>query len=223
MNNSGYITHIVQVGDSLQKIASVYGISDWRDLAYANNLDYPYIHDSLNGGAETEGNVLKVGDKMLIPSTEYSSHTNNLRVNTVENRAYGCDLDLYYHEGKEGTKNLEVKGELSDNSGDLRLSEGVRNLHQRLLIGLSTAKGSMILHPNFGSDINKYVGLKGTPQNLIKLQLSIRESILSDELVEEVKDLIVEANNGIVSIDCNIVPIPPHAPFKFKESINTLQ
>ena len=69
MNNSGYITHVVQVGDSLQKIASAYNISDWKDLVYINNLEYPYICDTLNANATVGNGVLKVGDKMLIPSS----------------------------------------------------------------------------------------------------------------------------------------------------------
>lgn len=224
MNNSGYITHVVQVGDSLQKIASAYNISDWKDLVYINNLEYPYICDTLNANAPVGNGVLKVGDKMLIPSSEYSAPANNLRIDNIEKQAYGCDLDIYsYDSGNEQVKNLESKGELSDNNGDLKLSEGIRNLRQRLLIRLSVSKGSMILHPDFGSDIDKYVGLKGTPQNIIKLQLAVQESILSDELVEQVQDLTVEVSNGILSIDCNIIPVPPYSPFKFIGDINTLQ
>ena len=224
MDNFGYITHVIQVGDSLQKIARMYGLDDWRKLVYANNLEYPYIHDVINSDTTTGDGVLKVGDKMIIPSLKYSTSVNNLRIDNVEKQAYGCDLDLYSYDSGDGqVKNLESKGELSSNNGDLKLSEGVKNLHQRLLIRLSVAKGSMILHPDFGSDIDKYVGLKGTPQNLIKLQLSVQESILSDELVEQVKDLTIAVSNGVLSVDCEIIPIPPYSPFKFKGDVNTLQ
>ena len=225
MNNSGYITHVVQVGDSLQKIASVYGVSDWKDLVYINNLEYPYIYDTLDASAtQSTRGVLKVGDKILIPSDEYSTPANNIRIDNIEKQAYGCDLDIYpFDSGNEQVKNLESKGELSDNNGDLKLSQGIRNLRQRILIRLSVAKGSMILHPNFGSDIDKYVGLKSTPQNLIKLQLAVQECILSDELVKRVQDLTVEVSNGILSVDCKIIPVPPYSPFKFTGDINTLQ
>lgn len=225
MSNSGYITHVVQVGDSLQKIASAYNISDWRDLVYVNNLEYPYIHDTLDVDVSLIGSrVLKVGDRMLIPSSRYLTPANNLRIDTVEKQAYGGDLDIYsYDSGNEQVKNLESKGELNDNNGDLRLAEGVGNLCQRLLIRLSVAKGSMILHPDFGSDIDKYVGLKGTPQNLIKLRLAVQECILSDELIEQIQDLTVEVSNGILSVTCGIVPVPPYSPFKFIGDINTLQ
>ena len=223
MNSSGYITHTIQVGDSLQKIASVYNVSDWRDLVYVNNLEYPYICDSINP-TDLGDNVLKVGDTLLIPSHVYSVPANNVRIDNIEKQAYGCDLDLYaYDFSEEQVKNLESKGELSDDKGDLRLSEGVRNLRQRLLIRLSVARGSMILHPEFGSDIDRYIGLKGTPQNIIKLQLAVQESILSDELVSQVRDLSIEVSNGVLSIDCDVIPIPPYSPFRFKGDVNTIQ
>lgn len=224
MDYNRYITHVIRVGDSLQKIAIAYGVDDWRYLVYVNNLVYPYICDTLddNINEKIEG-VLRVGDKLLIPSKEYNSPANNIKIDNIEKRAYGCDLDLYNYEfsGNERVKNLESKGELSNNNGDLKLSEGIENLRQRLLIRLSVAKGSMILHPEFGSDIDKYVGLKGTQQNIIKLQLAVQESILSDNLVEKVKDLTVEVKGGVLTINCEIIPTPPHSPFKFTEDINT--
>jgi hypothetical protein len=224
MNASGYVTHVVQVGDSLQKIANVYNISDWKDLVYINNLEYPYICDTLDANISVGGRVLRVGDKMLIPASEYSSHANNIRLENVEKQAYGCDLDLYNFDLEEyQVKNLESKGELSAHNGELKLAEGVGNLRQRLLIRLSVTKGSMILHPEFGSDIDKYIGLKGTQQNLIKLKLAIQECILSDELINKIQDLNISVANGIVSIDCGIIPVPPYTPFKFAGSVRVLQ
>ena len=39
----GLITHRVAVGDSLQKIARIYDIEDFREIARLNNLKSPYI------------------------------------------------------------------------------------------------------------------------------------------------------------------------------------
>ena len=225
MDANGYVTHTVQAGDSLQKIAVFYNIEDWKTLAILNKLEYPFIYTIL-GDSEYSDNpkVLKVGDKLLIPSENLDSHTSDLNIENAEDYAYGRDLDLYSSdEQHENVKELTSNGELRGNCGDLLIANGLKNLRQRLLIRLSTPIGSLILHPEFGSNINKYIGMKNTAQNLIKMKLAVQECILSDELISEITRLDLDFNGGALTIDSDLVPVPPYAPFAFKGTITVNQ
>jgi LysM repeat protein len=53
--------YTVKTGDTLKSIAQAYGLK-WRDLADANNLNYPY--------------KIKVGQKLCIPSKESAEEEN---------------------------------------------------------------------------------------------------------------------------------------------------
>ena len=223
LENYGYITHIICVGDSLQKIAVKYGISDWREIAYINDLQYPYIDDDITspmqvGNTYVSGEsartidsskVAKVGDSLLIPSFNYTTAPAYSQVNQeeLEKLAYGSDLDIYgYDYMNEQVMDLSEKGELSEtSSGDIRLAEGVRNLRQQLLIELSTP-----LEMN---------GMKTTKQTLTKIALEAQRVILKNFRVSGIKDMEVTKVDTASRIKCIIVPISPYSAFTFDETI----
>ena len=214
MAEFGYQTHIVATGDSLQKIALVYNVDDWREIAYFNNLSYPYINDDVT--KLVEGNVASVGDVIFIPSYDYkvAPKSSELTQKIMEEQAYGCDLDIYTATDDNGkAKDLDIKGELSGDNGDLRLARGIENLKQQLTIKLSTRKGTIMLHPNWGCDVLNMVGTKGTEENLTDMMLMVREAILEDFRVVSVSNLSISKNFNSVTINCDIQPIPPYPLF----------
>ena len=95
MESYGYRTHTISAGDSLQKIAVMYGIDDWREIAYFNNLSYPYV--SSDAPQVSQKNVAIIGDLIYIPSYDYkiAPIADELNSTTLEEQAYGCDLDIY--------------------------------------------------------------------------------------------------------------------------------
>lgn len=221
MAQKGYITHTIKVGDSVQRLAVMYKLSDWRDIVYLNELEYPFIDDEI--GSTTYANneaVKKVGQEILIPANYTTAIPAQSNMAELEKMAYGSDLDIYnFTPENELVVSLEEKGELSDQDGDLRLSEGIANLKQRMIIRLSTSKGSLTLHPEFGSTLKNLVGLKATPQTLIKMRLEVQRCILSDSLIKGIKELNVDKQGGKVIITCIVVPIPPYKPFAFATAI----
>jgi len=221
----GYTTHTIKVGDSLQRLGSMYGLDDWREIVYLNKLEYPFIDDII-GSTEYSGNsnVAKVGDSILIPGS-YSTAPSSLQIDNIaslETLAYGSDIDIYsYDSMNEFSMNLEEKGEISSDSGDIKLAEGIKNLRQQLLIRISTPLGSLILHPEFGSKLLNMVGVKGTQTNVTKFQLEVQECFLSDFRVLAVDDVIVNLKQGACNISCSITPISPYNAFKFDETLST--
>lgn len=216
----GYSTHVVQSGDSLQRLAILYGIDDWREIAYFNKLDPPYI---VNEVINTyPGNVAHIGTVLYIPTYDYtvSPKIEDISQEAIEQQAYGCDLDIYSATDDNGKmKNIEVKGECSATDNDLRMVKGIENLKQALQIRLSTEKGSLMLHPDFGSNLSRMCGLKGSTENLTKMMLEAQECLLSDFRVNGLSDLKLEKTERVVKIECIIIPIPPLPQFPFSSIV----
>lgn len=225
----GYITHTLKIGDSLQKLAVIYKLVDWREIAYLNNLEPPYIDTAGVYSKEYQNNpnVAKVGDSLLIPAAYQSPVVSTTDISMLEKYAYGSDLDIHsFDPSNEMALYLEEKGELSANKkvGDLAVVSGISNLKQRLNIRLSVHKGALILHPEFGSELYTLIGLPWTTQTLIKIQLEVQKNILSDPFVQGVGNISVnKVAHGTLFVDCQVVPVPPYKPFRFSDRIVVLE
>lgn len=214
---SQYIVHTVGAGDTVQSIGLLYGV-DWTELVSINGLEYPYIDDSIElNEYENIDSVAKIGSKLVIPTTGLNipQKTNNSS-EEVEKYAFGCDLDLFSMEESENhVVNLEVEGQLTDDTkGDIKLSEGIANLRQQLIIRLGTPKGALLLHPDFGTHLLDYIGKRTTVELLTKIQLEIQESLLGDFRVLGVSDISVIFKDHGVFVDCIVHPIEPYSVFK---------
>lgn len=215
----GYQTHIITVGDSLQRIALAYNIEDWREIVHFNKLDYPYIG---NDDEIYEGNVKHTGDTIMIPSYEYvvSPIVSDVSLPTMEELAYGIDLDLYSEVDTYNIHNFDIKGELSGSLDlDLKLVTGIKNLAQQLTTKLATPKGTLWLHPDWGCNLKKYIGRKGSLENLTKMRLMVQESILEDNRVSAIENLVLNKITRKVTITCDIYPISPYPKFSYSAEI----
>lgn len=210
----GYRTHLVSAGDSIQRIALSYGIEDWREIVHFNKLDYPYI------GSEDEmydGNVAKIGTVLMIPSYDYvvSPTISDVSLPTMEELAYGIDLDLYSKVDSFNMHNFDTKGELSEDENlDLKTVKSIENLSQQLTTKLSTPKGTLWLHPDWGCDVKRYIGRKASLEVLTKMRLLVQECLLEDNRVTAIENLVVEKRERKIVVTCDIYPIPPY-PSKF--------
>lgn len=218
----GYISHIVKFGDSIQKIAFSYGVEDWREIIYFNNLEYPYINSESYNESDNP-NVANIGSVIYIPSYNYGVAPiakESITDETMIEQAYGCDLDLYTSIDDNGkAKNLDTKGQLLNSDHDLMLAKGIDNLKQQITTKLSTKKGTIILHPEWGCDILDMVGTKGTQENLIDMMLMVKEALLEDFRIVEVNNLKVEKGSDYIVISCSILPISPYPEFEYNETI----
>lgn len=223
----GFVTHLIQKGDTLQRIAMTYKLDNWQEIALLNSLEYPFIDDSLNLTQEEieerhERHLLVIGDSLLVPS-DYEVIPEVINRTNLEVQAYGSDLDIISRWYQDSIINLETMGELDDNTeGDLKLIQGIANLKQAITMRLMTNKGDLVLHPDYGSDINKLIGKKKTVRVLTKLRLEIEKQIRSDFRVKDVSNIsVVSINNG-VTVDCVITPIDPYTSFRYTQDLTNL-
>lgn len=216
--SSQYLTHIVGIGDTIQSIGHMYNV-DWTELVAVNGLEYPYIDDDLYLNEHQDiDKVAKVGSVLVVPTNglKIPVKTNNSS-EELENYALGCDLDLFTLDVSEkGIINLEVEGQLSsDEKGDLKIAKGIDNLRQQLTIRLGTPKGTLLLHPEFGSNLLSFIGKKVTEELLTEVGLEVEECMLSDFRVQEVSNLQVIFKEHGIHVECCISPISPYPSFQF--------
>lgn len=185
-----FVTHIVSYGETLQSIAQEYfgTAENWTELAVLNNLDYPFIDTD---GLEPSDNlrVKRLGEQLLIPvndATVLTNITSLKEVDDVYSKSLGEDIEIFSDFSALSVTKDGMGEFISDVHGDLKTVRGLNNLRQSILIRLSTPRGSLLHHPEFGTDLHKYLGAKGTPGGVQKIVVEIKRTILTDPRVAEV-------------------------------------
>lgn len=185
--------HIISHGDTLQSISQRYlgDMSRWVELVNFNNLKYPYIVDTLEEKMMNPEHLVTVGDTILIQDYNDSQAEliASLRRATEYDRdeiyglALGKDLDVMpKNSSARDTEILELKGD----RGDVATVKGFDNLKQALFIRIITPLGSYVGHPDYGSEVHKYLGKKNTEENATLLDLEIERTLRKDGRVQNV-------------------------------------
>lgn len=182
---------IVGPGETIRDVAMrlLGDPSRWRILVTLNRLRSPFI--SATGGP----GVLRPGDRILFPRQgQEGSGGNTVGTQNPTNdqyqgpddpvvRAYGRDLML---------KSALVGGtELTDlvlnQGGDIASVQGVTNVEQAIKLKFITERGELAAHPKYGA---KYAtGRKATPSSFNELRINTLNTLISDNRIENVKDL----------------------------------
>ena len=177
-----YSKHYVSFGDTIQGVAhtSTGDVSNWREIVRYNNLRYPCIVDTVAEKMENPEQLVTVGDHLIIPFESELSDFNPQALNigdrdTVTDLVLGIDLDI-------GTENFHLE---ADSKGDLAVVRGHENLKQAIIMNLLTPRGTLLLHPEYGSNIHEMFG-KATAQNAIIIENDIVSTIKTDTRVVRV-------------------------------------
>lgn len=201
------MTYTINFGDTLQGISEKFGVQDWRDLAVLNNLKPPFILDEVPHSGREE-RLIYIGDSITVPQDSVVEAP--VEDSKLEKLVYGSDLALT----RQGLS-LEPRFELvEDNSGDIALVIGSTNLQQACLTKLSVVKGTLPLHPEFGTSVNSQIGEKATHENLVKVQLEVERILKSDSRVDRVENVSVTTVKTGLLLECDIIPIKPLKAFR---------
>lgn len=216
-----YTTHKIGIGDTIQSIGLTYGV-DWTKIVELNGLEYPYIDDTIEASEyEKLDSVAKLGSSIVIPTEGIGiPDKTNLSSKELEKYSLGSDLDIFLYRNRR-VVNIEDTGRLSNsNDYDVQLSEGLQNLHQQLTVKLGTQKGALLAHPEFGSELLRYIGQRVTPELLTKIRLEIQECLLEDFRVEKVENITVVYKDHAVYVECLIRPIKPYSAFTYSHAFS---
>lgn len=209
----GLKTHRITEGDSLQKLARLYSIDNWRQIAIINNLEEPYI-DSVFKSQEhiNNPNVAKIGDIILLPKPNGENiRVSKRRNKEIESLAYGIDIDI----NGEFPVGTVTQGEVQE-VRDIKLVAGIDNLAQQLNTRLTTKLGSLLTHPNYGSTLYRYNGRLNKPENDNKVIFEVESCIRTDFRVKDVLDVKVRHERDKRYVSCTVIPIEPGTPFKYE-------
>lgn len=209
----GLKTHRITEGDSLQKLARLYSIDNWRQIAIINNLEEPYI-DSVFKSEEhlNNPNVAKIGDIILLPKPNGENiHVSKRRNKEIESLAYGIDIDI----NGEFPVGTITQGEVQE-VRDIKLVAGIDNLAQQLNTRLTTKLGSLLTHPDYGSTLYKYNGRLNKPENDNKVIFEVESCIRTDFRVKDVLNVTVRHERDKRYVSCTVIPIEPGTPFKYE-------
>lgn len=184
--------HVVQHEETMQAIAQRYygDVSYWIDLVEHNNLKYPYLVETDEEKMQDPERLASTGDTIIIPIesdlTDVSAKEINSRDKDVlVELALGRDLNItadekYFNE--HGTSD-NILAFSTNGSGDLDTVKGIDNMKQQLQARLLTPRGSLMLHPNYGSDLHNLFGLN-IPEQATLIEMEVLRTLTADNRVK---------------------------------------
>lgn len=184
-----------------RKITSIDGVSSSNKLITVDGLANL---DSLKTieGAKLQGylsSTINSQNLMWIPSNEPT--TEDSRANVIpflpkDDLRQLSKIDFL----------LTEDGDLAiSSSGDFRLANGMTNLIQAIRLKLSTEKGRLLNHDDYGIDV--FVGKSLADVNVQKVYDSISASIGSDERFSGIRNLQVVLNGPTIEISLEVIVI----------------
>jgi hypothetical protein len=176
-------------GETIQAISQkeTGTIDNWQTIVSQNGLKYPYIVATLAEKKKDLEHLVMPGDHVVIPIetnllTDIDPTTLSKRDQEfIESVALGRDLNVLgdvTELNKYGTSDTLV-GLSATTSGDVSTVYGVDNVKQATITRLSTAKGSLLLHPDYGSNLYNLFG-KATLEQMLLIQTEIQRCVLCD-------------------------------------------
>lgn len=184
--------HVVQHEETMQAIAQRYygDVSYWIDLVEHNNLKYPYLVETNKEKMKDPERLASTGDTLIIPIESDLTDVTAKEINSRDKDvlvelALGRDLNItsdekYFNE--HGTSD-NILAFNTDGNGDLDTVKGIDNMKQQLQARLLTPRGSLMLHPNYGSDLHNLFGLN-IPEQATLIEMEVLRTLTSDNRVK---------------------------------------
>lgn len=207
--------HYIQHGETLQSISQIYFNTPehWIELIEHNNLKYPYIVETSEEKKERPEDLVTYGDYLVIP---VQGDLNNLQAQEINTRdrenildlSLGRDFNITNDEDTLRGTSDEILFFKDNGQRDLSTVTGIENLKQQLQARLLTRRGSLLLHPNYGSDLDELFELN-TPEQGMKIQNEIERTLLSDSRVNEVTidNWYIKGNTFEGRFEINIISV----------------
>lgn len=188
--------HEVRYGETMQSISQQhYGATDnWIDLIEFNDLEYPYIVETMEEKKENLEHLVTYGDTLIIPIDSDLTDYNLYKINKKDQEemielSFGKDLDMLTGNEEEinehGTSDEILGLSADDENKDVRVAKGIENMKQVLSARLLTARGSLLQHPNYGSDLHLLFG-KAVPEQALLIEQEVMRCLTIDTRVRSV-------------------------------------
>ena len=107
-------------------------------------------------------------------------------------------------------------------NGDLLILDEKKTLIQDVINRLKTVKGSYEIHPDYGSNIHRYVRALGDDETVLSLINEIEEELLKDPRIWEVDVQIAERTLKTLKLIIEVKPLE-ESPFNLVLSLEEPQ
>ena len=134
--------------------------------------------------------LASTGDTIIIPIESDLTYVSAKEINSRDKDvlvelALGRDLNItadekYFNE--HGTSD-NILAFSTNGNGDLDTVKGIDNMKQQLQARLLTPRGSLMLHPNYGSDLHNLFGLN-IPEQATLIEMEVLRTLTSDNRVK---------------------------------------
>lgn len=184
--------HRVQYQETMQAISQRYysDVSYWIDLVEHNDLRYPYLVDTDEEKMRDPEHLASTGDILIIPIESdlqdvTAKEINSRDKDTLVELAFGRDLNMtsdekYFNEHGTSDNILALN---ASGTGDLDTVVGIDNMKQQLQARLLTPRGSLMLHPTYGSDLHNLFGLN-VPEQATLIEMEVLRTLTTDNRVK---------------------------------------
>lgn len=192
---ANYRKHTIRYGDTVQSISQRHfgTVEEWRRIVRYNNLVYPYIVGSSEEKKKNPESLVTVGDTITIPiETSFMDRAvddfGRKDRELIMSLALGRDLSITANENFFNTRGTsdEILEMSASNKGDLRTTIGAENLKQALIARLLTPMGSLLMHPDYGSNLHQMFG-RATVEQARLIEIEVLSTIKKDGRVRDAR------------------------------------
>lgn len=120
-----------------------------------------------------------------------------------------AELDPREHLGRDIalTETSDMKINTSD---DFALIKWQNNLKQAMLNVLRTARGELVLHPDYGSRLHEVLGTNPNDETLIIVKSHVREALLQEPRIDTIDEIKVSFRDELkkeIDVEVTVTPI----------------
>lgn len=197
----GVRSYRVRGTDTLGSIAAqqLQDRNRWTEVAALNGLTWPFLGEHAD---YPTSRIVAPGEELFLPVAQPGSVTTSAAPpNPLD--LYGVDLDL--------TTRL---GQMTFSRGDAQLIAGVGNIQQAVRHRVLTARGSLALHPNYGSNIYRWIGGEGAPELLRLALFDFMRAVLEDPRIAKIHARTGALDATTLRLTCDALVVGEEQPLR---------
>lgn len=187
-NISGFRFAQTEYGDTMQVVAAreLGDASQWSTLVWLNGLVPPYLTDD---ASQAGSGVLLTGAIIRIPAASAE-----VDAGVFPDEVFKADCQLH-------------NGSLQFAAGDLALVSGRANLHQAMANLITTDRGELVFHGNYGANLHPLIGALNGPVRELVAADYVTDALAREARIQAVTNVEVSTNGDRLSVAVEVVPI----------------
>lgn len=178
----------IRHGDTLQVIAAreLGDAGRWHEMIQINSLVPPYVTDD---EARVKPGVLLSGSLILVPApVPVSTSTSD------PDQVFERDIRL-------------MNGELATENGDFAVAAGRENLRQALKHRVETARGELMYHISYGSNVRRLIGAVNGPTASLLASQYARAAVRADPRIKRIMRATAEVVGDVINVTVEAEPV----------------